>query len=48
LGARTQNEAYEILANQFMAQGMINGSDQFDAAMKQAWEENNVSQLPQR
>lgn len=48
LGARTQNEAYEILANQFMSQGMINGSDQFETAMKQAWEENNVSQLPQR
>lgn len=39
-GARTQDEAHEIIAKQLMAQGKINGSKEFDEAMKQAWKDN--------
>ena len=39
-GARTQNEAYEIIAKQLMAQGKVNGTKEFDDAMAQAWKEN--------
>ena len=39
-GARTQDEAHEIIAKQLMAQGKINGTKEFDDAMAQAWKEN--------
>lgn len=39
-GARTQNEAYEIIAKQLMAQGKVNGTKEFDDAMAQAWKDN--------
>ena len=39
-GARTQDEAHEIIAKQLMAQGKVNGSKEFDEAMKQAWKDN--------
>lgn len=44
--ARTQNEAYEVIATYLMKQGMTNGSKEFDEAMKKAWEDNNVTSLP--
>ena len=44
--ARTQTEAQEIIAKQLMQQGMMNGSKEFDEAMKQAWVDNNVKALP--
>lgn len=47
-GARTRVEAYDIIANALMAQGMVNGSTVFDNAMQQAWKDNNVSALPER
>lgn len=47
-GAKTRTEAYDIIANNLMAQGMTAGSAKFDAAMKQAWQDNNVSQLPEK
>ena len=39
-GARSQNEAQEILAKQLMSQGKVNGSKEFDDAMKAAWKDN--------
>ena len=49
-GARTQNEAHEILAKQLMAQGKINGSKEFADAMAQAWKDNHdvIKALPVR
>ena len=44
--ARTQTEAQEIIAKQLMEQGMMNGSKEFQEAMTQAWQDNNVSSLP--
>lgn len=45
-GARTQNEAFEAIAAELMAKGLVNGSDEFQAEMSKAWTENNVSALP--
>ena len=39
-GARTQSEAHEILVKQLLAQGKVNGSKEFDDALKQAWKDN--------
>ena len=39
-GARTREEAHEILAKQLMSQGMLNGSKEFEDAMSKAWMEN--------
>ncbi len=39
-GARTQDEAHEIIAKQLMDQGKINGSKEFNDAMAAAWKEN--------
>ena len=39
-GARTREEAHEILAKQLMSQGMLNGSKEFEDAMSKAWLEN--------
>lgn len=49
-GARTQNEAHEILARQLMAQGMVNGSKEFTEAMAKAWKDNHdtLKSLPVR
>lgn len=47
-GARSQNEAHEIIAKQLMAQGKINGSKDFADAMAQAWKDNRdvIKALP--
>ena len=47
-GARTQNEAHEIIAKQLMAQGKVNGSKEFADAMAQAWKDNRdaIKALP--
>ena len=47
-GARSQNEAHEILAAQLMKQGKVNGSKEFADAMAQAWKENKdfIKTLP--
>lgn len=47
-GAKTRDEAYEFIAKSLMQQGMLNGSKEFDDAMKQAWKDNNISKLPER
>lgn len=47
-GAKTRTEAYDIIAEGLMAQGLTNGSKEFDDAMQQAWKDNNVSALPER
>lgn len=47
-GAKTRDEAYEIIAKSLMQQGMLNGSKEFDDAMKQAWKDKNISKLPER
>ena len=39
-GARTQDEAHEIIAKQLLAQGKINGSKEFEDAMQKAWSDN--------
>lgn len=44
--ARTQTEAQEIIARTLMQQGLVNGSDEFQAKMDEAWRENNVAALP--
>ena len=44
--ARTQSEAYEVIANQLMKQGLTNGSKEFDKAIKEAMAADNVRALP--
>lgn len=49
-GARTQDEAHELIAKALMAQGKINGSKEFADAMAQAWKDNKdaIKALPLR
>lgn len=47
-GAKTRTEAYDMIAASLMSQGMTVGSAEFDAAMSQAWKDNNISALPER
>lgn len=49
-GARTQDEAHEIIAKQLLAQGKINGSKEFEDAMQKAWSDNHdiIKALPIR
>ena len=44
--ARTQSEAYEVIASQLMKQGLVNGSKEFDAAISEAMKADNVRALP--
>ena len=44
--ARTQNEAQEIIAKSLMQQGLVNGSKEFQQAMNEAWQANNIASLP--
>ena len=46
--AKTQTEAYDIIANALFAKGLTNGSREFDEEMQKAWKTNNVAKLPQR
>lgn len=45
-GARTQSEAYDIIAKSLMAEGKTIGSKEFEEAMQKAWKDNNVKALP--
>ena len=47
-GATTQQQAHEAIAKQLMAQGLVNGSAEFDERMAKAWKENQalISKLP--
>ena len=49
-GAKTQDEAHEIIAKQLMSQGKVNGSKEFADAMAAAWKENaaTIKALPIR
>lgn len=49
-GARTQDEAHEIIAKQLMAEGKTAGSKEFNDAMAAAWKENYevIKKLPIR
>ena len=49
-GARTQDEAHEIIVKQLLAQGKVNGTKEFDDAMTQAWKDNReaIKALPVR
>lgn len=47
-GAKTRVEAYDAIAANLMAQGLTAGSEKFDTAMKQAWQDNNVAALPEK
>lgn len=47
-GARTQAEAYDMIAQSLMSRGLTTGSAEFQSAMDQSWSDNNVSQLPTR
>ena len=49
-GARSQDEAHEIIAKQLMAQGKVNGTKEFADAMAQAWKDNRdtIKALPIR
>lgn len=45
-GARTQQEANEMITQTLLKRGMINGSKQFQEALSKAWADNNVRSLP--
>lgn len=47
-GAKNQSEAYDIIANNLMAQGLTVGSKAFEEAMNKIWQENNIKSLPER
>ena len=46
-GSKSRNEAYEAITNHLLAKGLTIGSADFDAAMTQAWKDNNISSLPE-
>lgn len=45
-GAKTQTEAYEIIAQSLFAKGLANGSRAFDEEMQKIWKDNNIAKLP--
>lgn len=47
-GARTRVEANEMLTQQLLKRGFVNGSKQFTEAMRKAWEDNNIKALPEK
>jgi hypothetical protein len=47
-GAKTRVEAYDIISAALLAQGKTVGSEAFEAAMAEAWKENNIAQLPEK
>lgn len=47
-GVKTRVEAYNAIAANLMARGMVNGSAEFDAAMQKAWQDNNIKALPEK
>lgn len=47
-GAKTRVEAYDAIANGLFQQGLKAGMADFDNAMKQAWQDNNISALPEK
>ena len=47
-GAKTRVEAYDVIANTLQQQGLQIGTAEFDAGMKQAWQDNNIAALPEK
>lgn len=49
-GARTQDEAHELIAKALMGAGKVNGSKEFNEAMQKAWKDNYsvIKTLPVR
>jgi len=47
-GAKTRVEAYDAIASTLQQQGLQIGTAEFDAAMKQAWQDNNIAALPEK
>ena len=47
-GAKTRVEAYDAIANTLQQQGLQIGTAEFDAGMKQAWQDNNIAALPEK
>lgn len=47
-GAKSRVEAYDIIANVLIEQGAKPGTEKFDVGMKQAWQDNNISSLPEK
>lgn len=45
-GAKTQQEATDIITDMLMKRGMINGSREFQEAFSKAWADNNIQSLP--
>lgn len=45
-GARTKNEASDIIAKQLLSRGLIKGSKEYQDAFNEAWTTNNVAKLP--
>lgn len=45
-GAKTRMQANEMITESLLAQGLVNGSKEFQEAMDKAWQDNNVSSLP--
>ena len=47
-GAKTRVEAYDAIASTLQQQGLQIGTAEFDAGMKQAWQDNNIAALPEK
>lgn len=47
-GAKTRVEAYDVITSNLQQQGIQLGTAEFDAGMRQAWEDNNISALPEQ
>lgn len=45
-GARTRVEASEIITQNLLKRGLVNGSREFQEEFNKAWKENNISALP--
>lgn len=47
-GVRTRTEAFDVITNILTQQGLKVGTSEFNAAMNQAWKDNNISRLPEK
>lgn len=47
-GAKTRVEAYDAITSILLQQGLQIGTAEFDAGMKQAWQDNNIAALPEK
>lgn len=47
-GAKTRVEAYDAITTMLEQQGLKVGTAEFDAGMRQAWQDNNIAALPEK